>query len=74
MFERGSEVADSTIEGNHKWKVWIKTSLAVLLYTNYPDEVARADSICKEVLKMGKDLGMDKWPKKEKLEKLYKKD
>ena len=72
MLERGSEVADSTIEGNHKWKVWIKTRLAILLYTKCPDDVARADSICKEVLKMGKDLGMDKWPFKEELEKLYK--
>ena len=74
MFERGSEVADSTIEGNHRWKVWIKTRLAVLLYTKCPDEVARADNICEEVLKMGKDLGMDTWGKKEELVKLYERD
>ena len=74
MFEIGSGVADSTIEGNHKWKVWIKTKLAVLLYKKCPDDVAGADNICKEVLKMGKDLGLEGWPAKEELEKLYKKD
>ena len=74
MFERGSEVADSTIEGDHRWKVWIKTYLAVLLYKKYPDEVARADSICEEVLKMGEKLGMKRWKKKEELVELYKRD
>jgi len=58
MFERGSGVADDTIEGNHKWKVWIKTYLALLLYKEYPDEVSTADEIAKEVLQMGKELGL----------------
>ena len=74
MFERGSGVADDTIEGNHKWKVWIKTYLALLLYKEYPDEVSTADGIAEEVLQMGKELGLPKWPAKEELEKFYSKD
>ena len=74
MFESGSDVADSTIEGNHKWKVLINTYLAVLLYKKCPDEVARADKICEEVLKMGHDLGLETWSAKKELEKLYKRD
>ena len=74
MFEKGSGVADDTLEGNHKWKVWIKTYLALLLYKEYPDEVSTADEIAKEVLQMGKELGLPKWPEKEELEKFYSKD
>ncbi|XP_068731784.1 uncharacterized protein [Montipora capricornis] len=75
VFEKGSEVADSdsTIEGNHKWKVWIKTYLALLLDEKFPEEIATAGRICEEVLKMGKDLEMESWPKKEDLEKLHRK-
>ena len=73
VFEKGSEVADSTIEGNHKWKVSIKTYLALLLDEKFPEEIATAGKICEEVLKMGKDLEMESWPKKEDLEKLHRK-
>ena len=74
MFEIGSDVADNTMEGNHKWKVWIKTYLAVLLYKRYADEVTTADKIAEEVLQMGKELGLGDWPVKGELEKLYKED
>ena len=73
VFEKGSEVADSTIEGKHKWKVWIKTYLALLLGEEFPEEIATAGKICEEVLKMGKELEMESWPKKEDLEKLHRK-
>lgn len=72
-YEKGSEIADNTIEGNHKWKVWIKTYLALLLYTNYQDEVSTANGIAKEVLQMGKELGLNDWKRKKELEETYKK-
>ncbi|XP_068731774.1 uncharacterized protein [Montipora capricornis] len=73
VFEKGIEIADSTIEGNHKWKVEIKTYLALLLDEKFPEEIATADKICAEVLQMGKYLKMESWAKKEDLEKLHRK-
>ncbi|XP_068731769.1 uncharacterized protein [Montipora capricornis] len=73
MFEKGIEIADSTIEGNHKWKVEIKTYLALLLHERFPEEMAAAGKICEDVLKMGKDLEMKQWSKKYQLQKLYRK-
>ncbi|PFX18232.1 E3 ubiquitin-protein ligase DZIP3 [Stylophora pistillata] len=72
-YEKGSEVADNTIEGNHKWKVWIKTNLALLLHSKYPGDVDVAFAIAKDVLEMGRQLGLkDKdWSEKEALEKVY---
>ena len=73
MFEMGSDVADTTVDGNHKWKVWIKTYLALLLYKEYPEEVSTADKLSKEIFQMAKELGMQKWPEREELEKFSKK-
>ncbi|XP_068685449.1 uncharacterized protein [Montipora foliosa] len=73
MFEKGIEIADSTIEGNHKWKVEIKTYLALLVHERFPEEMATAGKICADVLKMGKDLEMKQWSKKYQLQKLYRK-
>ena len=72
IFQLGRSVADNTIEGNHKWKVWINTYLALLLYKEYPDEEGEAGIISAEVFQMGKELGMKKWPEKEALETFYK--
>ena len=72
MFQLGSSVADNTIEGNHKWKVWINTYLALLLYKEHSDEEGEAGIISAEVFQMGKELGMKKWPEKEALETFYK--
>lgn len=71
-YEKGSEVADITIEGNHKWKVWIKTYLALLLHSKYPDDSATAVRIAKDVLEMGRQLELTDWPRKEALEELLK--
>ena len=70
-YEKGSEIADNTIEGNHKWKVQINTFLALLLYTNYQDEVSTANRIAKEVLQMSKKLELKNWIRKEELEERY---
>jgi len=70
-YQTGSDIADKTIEGNHKWKVMIKTNLALLLYSNYHEEVSTADKIAKEVLQMAKELGLKSWTGKEKLEQMY---
>ena len=70
-YERGSDIAENTIEGNHKWKVWIKTYLALLLYTRYPEDVSTAKRIAKEVLQMGKELKMNNWPMKKELEEIF---
>ena len=69
-FEKGNEVADNTIEGNHKYKVWIKTRLALLLDLEYPDDVAEAVRIAKVVLEMRRQLGMEEDWTKELLEKI----
>ena len=41
-YEMGIEVADTTIEGSHKWNVDMNTNLAMILYKNYPIEVGKA--------------------------------
>ena len=71
-YEKGSDIAENTIEGNHKWKVWINTYLALLLYTRYPDYVNTAGRIATEVLQMGKELELNYWPRKEELEEMGK--
>ena len=71
IFKKGCGVADSTIEGDHKWKVWIKTCFALLLYEEFPEELAAADKISEDVLKMGKELNLGDWHKKGELEKRF---
>lgn len=70
-YQKGSDIADKTIEGNHKWKVMIKTNLALLLYANYQEEVSTADRIAHEVFEMSKELELDNWGGKEELEQMY---
>ena len=71
-FEMAIEVADTTIEGNHKWKVEINTNLAFILYKNYPNEVGKAEELSKDVFHMAKELKMVKWHQSEKLKTFYK--
>ena len=71
-YEKGSDIADNNIEGNHKWKVWIKTYLALLLYQRYPEDVCKARTIAREVLQMGKELKLNDWTRKEELEEIFK--
>lgn len=71
-YEKGSDIADNTIEGNHKWKVWIKTYLALLLYTKYSEGVSTANRIATEVLQMGEELELKDWTRKEELEEMFK--
>ena len=73
LFEMGSEVAENTIEGNHKWKVEINTNLALLLYKKKPDEVRKAKELAKNVFSMAKDLKMEKWIHRDELKALYQK-
>ena len=72
-FEMAIEVADTTIEGNHKWKVEINTNLALILYKNYPNEVDKAEELSKDVFHMAKELKMVNWHQSEKLKTFYKK-
>ena len=72
-FEMGIELADTTIEGNHKWKVEINTNLALILYKHYGDENRRAEEISKDVLQMAKELKMETWFQSEELKTFYKK-
>ena len=72
-FEMGSEVAENTIEGNHKWKVEINTNLALILYKYYPDEVRKAKELAKNVFSMAKELKMEQWFHREELKKFYQK-
>ena len=72
-FELGSEVAENTIEGNHKWKVEINTNLALILYKYYPDEVRKAKELAKNVFSMAKELKMDNWFYSEELKTFYQK-
>ena len=72
-FEMGSEVAENSIEGNHKWKVEINTNLALILYKYYPDEVCKAKELAKNVFSMAKELKMDNWFHREELKKFYQK-
>ena len=69
----GSEIADATIEGNHKWKVEINTNLALLLYRNYPNEERKAKEIAKNVFSMAKELEMKNWFNREELKTFYQK-
>ncbi|KAL9976685.1 hypothetical protein ACROYT_G014012 [Oculina patagonica] len=69
-YEKGSDIADNTIEVNHKWKVEIRTFLALLVCTHY-QEVSTAYIIAKKVLQMGKELGLKDWRRKEQLEEMY---
>lgn len=71
-YEKGSGIAENTIEGNHKWKVWINTYLALLLYTSYPEDASTASRIASEVLQMGKELELNGWPRKKELEEIGK--
>ena len=73
LFEMGSEVAENTIEGNHKWKVEINTNLALLLYKKCPDEVRKAKELAKNVFSMAKELNMEKWIHRDELKALYQK-
>ena len=73
LFAMGSEVAENTIEGNHKWKVEINTNLALLLYRNYPAEVRKAKELAKNVFSMAKKLKMEKWIHRDELKALYQK-
>ena len=73
-FEMGIELADTTIEGNHKWKVEINTNLALILYKHYGDENRKAEKISKDVFQMAKELKMETWFQSEELETFYKKD
>ena len=72
-FEMGSEVAENTIEGNHKWKVEINTNLALILYKYYPDEIRKAKELAKNVFSMAKELKMDNWFHRDELKKFYQK-
>ena len=75
IFEMGREIADATIEGNHKWKVEINTCLALLLYKHYPHESTKALALCENVFHMAKELKMDMWHgRRELLETFYKSD
>ena len=71
-FEMGCDVANTTIEGNHKWKVHINTYLALLLYKL--GELTEADELSENVFQMAKNLKMEMWHDKEELETFYKRD
>ena len=58
IFEMGREVANTTIEGNHKWKVEINTNLALILFENYPHDVGIAEELCNDVFRMAKERGI----------------
>ena len=70
-YHTGRDIADKTIEGNHKWKVMIKTNLALLLYSNYQEEVSTANTIAQEVLQMAQELDLKNWEGKEELTQMY---
>ena len=71
LYEQGSAVAENTIEGNHKWKVWIRTKLALLILKNYSGEVALAMEIAAEVFRMSSQLKLKKWDGSTELLELY---
>ena len=72
IFEMGREVANTTIEGNHKWKIEINTNLALILFENYPHDVGIAKELCNDVFRMAKERGIEKWAQREKLNAFYK--
>ena len=69
IFEMGSEIAEKTIEGNHKWKVRINTYLALLLYSF--KEHDKADELSKNVFQMANELDMNRWPDSDQLKKFF---
>ena len=69
-FEMGCDIANTTIEGNHKWKVEINTYLALLLYKL--DEFTKANELSESVFPMAEKLEMEMWHDKEELETFYK--
>ena len=71
--EMAIEVADTTIEGSHKWKVEINTNLALILFKNYPNEVGKAEELSKDVFHMAQELKIAKWHQSKKLKTFYKK-
>ena len=71
-FEMGSEVAENTIEGTHKWKVEINTNLALVLYKNYRNDVCKAEELAKDVFRMARELEMENWVQSGELRKFYK--
>ena len=73
IFEMGSKVAESTIEGNDKWKVEINTNLALLLYRSYPNEERKAKELAKNVFSMAKELKMENWFNRKELKAFYQK-
>ena len=70
----GREIANATIEGNHKWKVEINTYLALLLYKHYPHESTKAVALCENVFRMAEELKMDMWHDRRELETFSKRD
>ena len=68
----GCDIANTTIEGNHKWKVEINTYLALLLYKL--DEFTKANELSENVFHMAEELEMEMWHDKEELETFYKRD
>ena len=68
----GSEVAENTIEGTHKWKVEINTNLALVLYKNYRNDVCKAEELAKDVFRMARELEMENWSQSGELRKFYK--
>ena len=68
--EMAIEVADTTIEGSHKWKVEINTNLALILFENYPNEVGKAEELSKDVFHMAQELKIVKWHQSKKLKTL----
>ena len=73
IFEMGSKVAESTIEGNDKWKVEINTNLALLLYRSYPNEELKAKELAKNLFSMAKELKMENWFNRKELKAFYQK-
>ena len=69
-FEMGCDIANTTIEGNHKWKVEINTYLALLLYKL--DEFTKANELSESVFPIAEKLDMEMWHDKEELETFYK--
>ena len=72
IFEMGREIADATIEGNHKWKVEINTCLALLLYKHYPHESTKAVALSENVFHMAEELKIYMWHDRRELETFYK--
>ena len=70
----GREIANATIEGNHKWKVEINTYLALLLYKHYLHESTKAVALCENFFRMAEELKMDMWHDRRELETFSKRD